>query len=111
MTVTLFQERFRSILGRRKNAPDESVFGAKVGLIATIFGCWHSNVSRPFGSGSKTYRACLDCGARQPFDLEKFKSRGRYYYPPKLKVFDPFFESASRTHGQQPSTRANVPPN
>jgi len=84
MTVALLHERFRSMMRRGKNLPDKRVFGEKVGLIATILGCWHSNVSRPFGGGSSTYRTCLDCGARQPFDLKNFKSRWRYYYPPKI---------------------------
>ena len=54
----------------------------KVGRAAgRIFGCWHSNLSRPFSRGNETYRTCVACGARRRFDLERWEMVGSFYYP------------------------------
>lgn len=45
-----------------------------------LFGCWHKNMGRPITSGGETYRACLDCGARRPFDTNAWNMYGPYYY-------------------------------
>jgi len=60
----------------------EETFGHKIGLLAKIFGCWHSKLSRPFSNRSGSYRACLHCGARKPFDTQTLKTFGSFYYPP-----------------------------
>ena len=48
---------------------------------ARTFGCWHVNMSRPFSRGNETYRACVSCGARRRFDLERWEMVGSFYYP------------------------------
>jgi hypothetical protein len=69
---------------------EEESFGGRIGLLATLFGCWHKRLSRPFmsvNSRSKAeYRACLDCGARKKFDSDSLKTYGSFYYPPKVSV-------------------------
>ncbi|MCS7079594.1 MAG: hypothetical protein NZ585_06025 [Chloracidobacterium sp.] len=44
-----------------------------------IFGCWHTNMSRPFTINQETYRMCLSCGAHRAFDLQQWKMVGPYY--------------------------------
>lgn len=48
--------------------------------LATVFGCWHREVSRPFTRQGKTFRTCLGCGAHQRFDLSSWQSRGGFYH-------------------------------
>jgi hypothetical protein len=57
-------------------------FGEKVGVAASVFGCWHNRLSRPFTTNRESYRACLQCGARKHFDSENLKTFGSFYYPP-----------------------------
>jgi hypothetical protein len=57
-------------------------FGEKVGVIASLFGCWHPKMGRPITVGRESYCACLECGARKPFDAEKLKVSNSFYYPP-----------------------------
>lgn len=66
-----------SILNRTNGA-----FGSKIGIVGKIFGCWHNRLSRPFTNQSGSYRACLNCGARKPFDTRTLKTFGSFYYPP-----------------------------
>lgn len=61
-------------------------FGHKIGLLAKIFGCWHKQISRPFTIGKDSYRACLDCGARKPFDPQTLKTFGSFHYPPAISL-------------------------
>ena len=61
------------------------VFGEKISLVAKLFGCWHENMSRPFGQGKIVYRSCLKCGARKQFDTETLQTFGKFYYPPLVK--------------------------
>jgi hypothetical protein len=63
------------------------MFGKKIGLIASVFGCWHKELSRPFSNKKGSYRVCLECGARAQFDLTSFKTLGTFYYPPSV-AFD-----------------------
>lgn len=50
--------------------------------IATrIASCWHLRLSRPITHGRETYRSCLRCGMHRKFDLEQWKSSGRFYSP------------------------------
>ncbi len=58
------------------------VFGRKIGLAGYLFGCWHENLSRPFGKGRKSYIVCLDCGARRHFDPNTFRTFGSFHFPP-----------------------------
>jgi hypothetical protein len=86
MALALLQKDFLRSVGKgRKNILNRDVFGDKVGLIASLFGCWHKNLTRPFGNGKTSYRACLDCGARKPFDSETLQTEKRFYYPPIVK--------------------------
>jgi hypothetical protein len=48
--------------------------------LTRVFGCWHSEMSRPFTRDGESYRACLDCGARRQFDSMKWEMVGAYYY-------------------------------
>jgi hypothetical protein len=61
------------------------VLGEKIGLMTSLFGCWHENISRPFTHGNSTYRSCLTCGARTTFDPAKLITGKRFYYPPIVK--------------------------
>jgi hypothetical protein len=64
------------------------ILGEKIGLLTSLFGCWHENVSRPFTHGSTTYRSCLHCGARTTFDPVRLVTGKRFYYPPVVKKID-----------------------
>jgi hypothetical protein len=64
----------------------EGVFGDKIGLLGTMFGCWHKQLSRPFTSVKESYRVCLDCGARKQFDTQTLKTFGPFYYPPAISL-------------------------
>lgn len=68
-----------SIINRTNGA-----FGKKIGVVGKIFGCWHNSLSRPFTNRSGSYRACLNCGARKPFDTQTLKTFGSFYYPPTV---------------------------
>ncbi len=61
-------------------------FGNKIGIFGKIFGCWHNQLSRPFTNRNGSYRACLNCGARKPFDTKTLKTAGSFYYPPTIAV-------------------------
>ncbi|HEX8922715.1 MAG TPA: hypothetical protein VF766_14665 [Pyrinomonadaceae bacterium] len=65
----------------------ERTEGAAIGLTAQVsnwltrvFGCWHSEMSRPFTHDGCTYRTCLECGARRNFDSSRWEMVGAYYY-------------------------------
>ena len=61
-------------------------FGKKIGLMASLFGCWHKHLTRPISDKNSAYRACLECGARKEFDTESFKTSGPFHYPPSVKT-------------------------
>ena len=63
----------------------EDAFGTKIGLIGTLLGCWHNELSRPFSNKKFGYRTCLHCGARKRFDAQNLKTFGPFYYPPIVK--------------------------
>ena len=48
-------------------------------LVGRFFGCWHSELSRPFTFEGESYRMCLDCGARRRFIPATWTSVGTYY--------------------------------
>jgi hypothetical protein len=53
----------------------------KIGIgLNRIFGCWHSEMSRPFSIDGQSYKACIDCGARRQFDTGSWETRGDFYY-------------------------------
>ena len=56
----------------------------KIGLMGTLFGCWHKDLSRPFTDRKSSYRVCTQCGARKMFDTKSFKTLGTFYYPPSV---------------------------
>ena len=55
-------------------------------LMRRMTSCWHRKLSRPFTRGTKTYRVCVRCGMRRDFDLQTWKSTGRFYSPPTNKL-------------------------
>lgn len=59
-------------------------FGARIGVMGTLFGCWHKQLSRPFTNRNASYRVCLSCGARKKFDTETLETTGPFYYPPAI---------------------------
>ncbi len=42
-----------------------------------LFGCHHSNMSRVFTIGGRSYRVCCDCGAQFGYSLESMSIRKR----------------------------------
>ena len=50
------------------------------GGLNRLFGCWHSEMSRPFSSEGQSYRVCLSCGARRQFNIRKWETQGDFYY-------------------------------
>ena len=62
----------------------DSGFGTKIGILGTLFGCWHTQLSRPVTTKHASYRSCLDCGARKQFDPRTLQTSGPYFYPPSV---------------------------
>jgi hypothetical protein len=48
--------------------------------LTRVFGCWHTEMSRPFTRDGESYRSCLECGARRKFDSARWEMVGAYYY-------------------------------
>lgn len=67
---------------------DPKVFGEKVGIITSLFGCWHKDLSRPFMRGKTAYRTCLECGSRKPFDPNTLKTLDGFYHPPIVRKIE-----------------------
>jgi len=84
MTTAILRGRLTKLKGwrDRRQELDRGVFGKKFGVMATLLGCWHENLSRPFGHGKTAYRSCLDCGARTPFNPETLMTHGKFYRSP-----------------------------
>ena len=81
MEAILEQNRIASsIINRTRGS-----FGDKIGVVASLFGCWHKRLTRPISDKHTSYRACLDCGARKKFDTEEFRTFGPFYYPPSVR--------------------------
>jgi hypothetical protein len=49
-------------------------------FVARVFGCWHTEMSRPFSQQGHAYRVCLNCGARRQFNLRNWRMHGDLYY-------------------------------
>lgn len=77
----------QSLLAEGQVRQENDQFGNRIGLIASLFGCWHKRLTRPFTTNKHSYRACLECGARQKFDSKNFKTSRAFYYPPSV-TFD-----------------------
>ncbi len=69
-----------SIINRTRGS-----FGERIGVMASLLGCWHKRLTRPISDESSSYRACIDCGARKKFNTEDFRSSGPFYYPPSVR--------------------------
>lgn len=74
----------QNLLTENVVARESDPFGSKIGLFASIFGCWHKRLTRPFTSDKNTYMACLECGARKKVDAKNFKVSRAFYYPPSV---------------------------
>ena len=66
----------QNLIAERVIDRTENSLGTKIGLLGTLFGCWHKDLSRPFTSKKVSYRVCTHCGAR--------KTLGTFYYPPSV---------------------------
>jgi hypothetical protein len=55
------------------------------GGLNRLFGCWHSEMSRPFSSEGQTYRACVNCGARRQFNIASWETQGSFYHVPRRR--------------------------
>lgn len=70
---------FKQKISLFKSAADGN---RKIGFLRRVFGCRHTNMSRPFTYENYSYRACLVCGARRDFDTETLQTYGDFYHPP-----------------------------
>jgi hypothetical protein len=89
MPTALLQNKILTLGHKRNkmtNKIDQFVFGSKLGLMVTLFGCWHNNIGRPFVQGKTAYRSCLQCGARKQFNPETLETHGNFYFPPVIKA-------------------------
>lgn len=57
-----------------------SVAGRLNTLMARVFGCRHTDMSRPFSRDGRAYRSCLNCGAQRQFNLGNWKMTGGFYF-------------------------------
>ena len=80
MQLILEQSLLAENAVNRKTDP----FGKKIGMFASLFGCWHKRLTRPFTSDKNTYMACVECGARKKVDAKNFKVSRAFYYPPSV---------------------------
>jgi len=62
----------------------DGIFGGKIGILASVFGCWHKQLSRPFTNANESFRVCIECGARRRFDANILKTFNSFYYPPTV---------------------------
>ena len=84
-TISL-RNTFQKIGLGTKEQPDERAFGKKLGLVTRLVGCRHERISRPFGSGNGSYRSCLSCGARKPFNPRTLETSSTFYCPPEIRA-------------------------
>jgi hypothetical protein len=57
-----------------------SVIGKIGELMARVFGCRHTELSRPFSHQGQAYRVCVNCGAQRTFNLGNWELQGDFYY-------------------------------
>jgi hypothetical protein len=79
----------QAIIENRSNIGQISTArAAGSGWLTKLFGCWHTEMSRPFSNDGQTYRVCLGCGARRQFNLGRWEMQGDFYYgAPSRKHF------------------------
>jgi hypothetical protein len=71
----------RSTSGNRNTGlVSGGIVGKIGGRLNRLFGCWHSEMSRPFSNDGQSYRVCLSCGARRQFDIRTWETQGDFYY-------------------------------
>ena len=64
----------------------KETFAKPVGFMASLFGCWHPQVSRPFTTVDESYRVCVECGAHRKFNPVTLETTGRFYFPQKATI-------------------------
>ena len=57
-----------------------SLTGRLDSLMARVFGCRHTDMSRPFSRDGRAYRSCLNRGAQRQFNLGNWEMQGGFYY-------------------------------
>ena len=77
--LNVFQRKDRS------SRINSHVFGPRMGLITSLVGCRHENLSRPFGQSTAAYRTCLGCGARKQFNTRTLETSRVAYCPPVIE--------------------------
>jgi hypothetical protein len=76
----------QQVLKSRQNilqdhTPTSGRFIGRIGSrLNRLFGCWHTEMSRPFSSEGQSYRVCLGCGARRQFNIRNWETQGDFYY-------------------------------
>lgn len=85
MATISLRNTFQQIGSGRKERLDERAFGKKLGLLTKLVGCQHPRISRPFGTGEASYRSCLSCGARKPFNPRTLETSNTFYCPPVIQ--------------------------
>jgi len=48
--------------------------------LSELFGCQHTEMSRPFSRQGETFRVCITCGAHRQFDEKTWNTVGPYYF-------------------------------
>jgi hypothetical protein len=76
----------KNVIENSQTEQQHEVLGEKVGIIATLFGCWHKDLSRPFSNSNGSHRTCLKCGAIKHFDSQTLKTTGPFYYPKRSQI-------------------------
>jgi hypothetical protein len=86
MATAALQHRLQTSIETETTSNEmQNGFGKKIGLVASLFGCWHEAISRPFTQERATYRVCLNCGARKVFDPQTLQTSKSFYYPPVFR--------------------------
>ncbi|MEO5857808.1 MAG: hypothetical protein ABIR33_02550 [Pyrinomonadaceae bacterium] len=86
MSTTVLSDVNAQMATAVQDSLNEQIFGKKLGVFTRLFGCQHTNVSRPFGLGRSSYRACISCGARRQFDPRTLQTTGAFYSAPPSKI-------------------------
>ena len=87
MSTTVLTDVNAQIAGVGSSEPvNDHVFGRKIGMFTRLFGCQHTNISRPFNLGRTSYRACISCGARRQFDPQTLQTTGAFYAAPPSQL-------------------------
>lgn len=75
----LLSPTVQTLVRRRNPWPALSWLLAPFRVITKLWSCWHRHMSRPFTHDGETYRTCLRCGVHRRFNLDEWKTQGRYY--------------------------------